>query len=254
MDLKGLESVNDLNIELFVINVSGENSYKKEEFDKEKNILESKYNRPTPYEIINKDKPINNKFNDTKDLNNSIIEKKTIQIKQIMILKEKNISNYNSLENNRISNNLKEKNNSLENNTIFNNQKENNTISNNSLENNTKSNNPKENNIIFNNQKENNTIYNNSLENNTIFKNHTKNETFINFNVEKNNYKINFFQIILIIVLLTTLYVNIIYLYFYRNPYKKLKINENKNIQISESVLKNNKIDIIGEEQSNLTM
>ena len=53
MDLKGLESVNDLNIELLVINVSGETSYKKEEFDKEKNILESKYNRPTPYEIIN---------------------------------------------------------------------------------------------------------------------------------------------------------------------------------------------------------
>ena len=43
-------------------------------------------------------------------------------------------------------------------------------------------------------------------------------------------------------------------MYFYRNPYKKLKINENKNIQISESVLKNNKIDIIGEEQSNLTI
>ena len=218
IDVKGLESVNDLNIELFVINVSGENTYKKEEFDKEKNILESKYNRPTPYEIINKDKPINNKFNDTKDLNNSIIEKKSIQIKQIIILKEKNKSNYNSWDNNRISNN------------------------------------PKENNTIFNNQKENNTIYNNSLENNTIFKNHTKNETFINFNVEKNNYKINFFQIILIIVLLIILYVNIIYLYFYRNPYKKLKKNENKNIQISESVLKNNKIDIIGEEQSNLTM
>ena len=53
IDLKGLKSLNDLNIELFVINVSGENSYKKEEFDKEKNILESKYNRPTPYEIIN---------------------------------------------------------------------------------------------------------------------------------------------------------------------------------------------------------
>ena len=29
IDVKGLESVNDLNIELFVINVSGENSYKK---------------------------------------------------------------------------------------------------------------------------------------------------------------------------------------------------------------------------------
>ena len=41
-----------LEIELFVINISGCIKYKKEEFDFEKKLLESKYNKPTPYEII----------------------------------------------------------------------------------------------------------------------------------------------------------------------------------------------------------
>ena len=62
-DLKDLlknknEASKKLDIELFVINTSGGINYKKEDFDFEKKLLESKYNKPTTYEII----PGNNKY------------------------------------------------------------------------------------------------------------------------------------------------------------------------------------------------
>ena len=61
-DLKDLKkkTLKDLEIELFVINTSGENTYSQEEFDFEKIMLEKKYNKSTPYEIINYVKDKNN--------------------------------------------------------------------------------------------------------------------------------------------------------------------------------------------------
>ena len=57
IDLKDLKKIKikDLEIELFVINTSGENTYSPEEFDFEKKMLEEKYNKTTPYEIISKE-------------------------------------------------------------------------------------------------------------------------------------------------------------------------------------------------------
>ena len=50
--IKKFKDLNFLDIELFVINTSGENKYSKADFEYEKKILELKYNNPTPYEII----------------------------------------------------------------------------------------------------------------------------------------------------------------------------------------------------------
>ena len=52
IDLKKLRKKSELNIELFVINTSGENNYSVNDFDNMKNILEEKYRNPTKYEIL----------------------------------------------------------------------------------------------------------------------------------------------------------------------------------------------------------
>ena len=53
-----------LNIELFVINTSGDRKYKQNEYKHAKNVLESKFNMPTPYEIV-LDNEIKNISNNT---------------------------------------------------------------------------------------------------------------------------------------------------------------------------------------------
>ena len=65
IDLKDLKKIKikDLEIELFVINTSGENTYSPEEFDFEKKMLEEKYNKTTPYEIISKEEENNKTIN-----------------------------------------------------------------------------------------------------------------------------------------------------------------------------------------------
>ena len=54
----------NLNIELFVINTSGDRKYKPNEYKHAKNVLESKFNKPTPYEIV-LDNEIKNISNNT---------------------------------------------------------------------------------------------------------------------------------------------------------------------------------------------
>ena len=50
--IKQYNNIKFLDIELFVINTSGENEYSKDDFEYETKILGMKYNNPTPYEII----------------------------------------------------------------------------------------------------------------------------------------------------------------------------------------------------------
>ena len=64
-----------LNIELFVINTSGDFKYNQTEFDFEKYILELKYNKPTPYEIISDNSKINN-FKEEEQNNKNFIHLK----------------------------------------------------------------------------------------------------------------------------------------------------------------------------------
>ena len=65
----------DIDIEMFVINNSGGSLYDKEEFKKEKNILEKKFSKPTPYEIILDEISNNEINNDEIEKNNKISEK-----------------------------------------------------------------------------------------------------------------------------------------------------------------------------------
>ena len=51
-DLKDLIKVNNIDIELFVINTSGEKEYDKNDYKRLKSFLELKFNKSTPYEII----------------------------------------------------------------------------------------------------------------------------------------------------------------------------------------------------------
>ena len=51
-DLSQLKKRIDLNFELFVINTSGENKYNNSEFQNLQKILEYKFSKPTPYEIV----------------------------------------------------------------------------------------------------------------------------------------------------------------------------------------------------------
>ena len=77
IDLGGLKETKNLDIELFVINTSGENVYNQAEFDYEKYRLQAKFFKPTPYEIIvnetnkNQTEIINN-INDIINTNTSI--------------------------------------------------------------------------------------------------------------------------------------------------------------------------------------
>ena len=52
IDLRDLKKNKNLDIELFVINTSGEIKYNQTEFDYEKERLQAKFFKPTPYEII----------------------------------------------------------------------------------------------------------------------------------------------------------------------------------------------------------
>ena len=53
-DLSNLKNKN-LDIEMFVINTSGDRYYKKNEYEYAKELLEIKFNIPTPYEIVSSD-------------------------------------------------------------------------------------------------------------------------------------------------------------------------------------------------------
>ena len=53
-DLSNLKNKN-LDIEMFVINTSGDRFYKKNEYEYAKELLEIKFNTPTPYEIVSSD-------------------------------------------------------------------------------------------------------------------------------------------------------------------------------------------------------
>ena len=53
-DLSNLKNKN-LDIEMFVINTSGDRFYKKNEYEYAKELLEKKFNTPTPYEIVSSD-------------------------------------------------------------------------------------------------------------------------------------------------------------------------------------------------------
>jgi len=63
IDLEELRKNIDLNIELFVINTSGEDKYNENDFQNLKIVLENKFNKPTPYEINDEKIIINNNIN-----------------------------------------------------------------------------------------------------------------------------------------------------------------------------------------------
>ena len=65
----------DIDIEMFVINNSGGSLYDKEEFEKEKIILEKKFSKATPYEII-LDKIYTNEINSDEFIKNNKISEK----------------------------------------------------------------------------------------------------------------------------------------------------------------------------------
>ena len=58
-DLKDLRNIKNIDIELFVINTSGDNVYNKSDYERIKLFLELKFNKSTPYEII----PVNTNNN-----------------------------------------------------------------------------------------------------------------------------------------------------------------------------------------------
>jgi len=73
IDLGRLRKIDKLNVELFVINTSGGITYKNTVFQRLKNILESKFSKQTPYEIIDNQNNKNVLFdNNIKNLNNDI--------------------------------------------------------------------------------------------------------------------------------------------------------------------------------------
>ena len=79
-DLKYIEKNNDLNfinVELFVINTSGEVKYNAKHFDYLKGILKLKFNKPTPYEII----PDKNDSNDKEEIKDVYSLKRFINAK-----------------------------------------------------------------------------------------------------------------------------------------------------------------------------
>ena len=87
-DLNQLKKNTNLDVELFVINTSGENKYSRNDFENLKKILESKFNKSTPYEIV-----INKNIYE----NNMQIKNKSVNIKNII---NNNISNTFKLDNN----------------------------------------------------------------------------------------------------------------------------------------------------------
>ena len=90
IDLRDLPKYNNLDIDLFVINKSGENKYNDKEYLYEKEVLTLKYNEPTKYEIpldgnnTNKNDTLFDKINQT-NLENTI---------HIALGKDNNISKY----------------------------------------------------------------------------------------------------------------------------------------------------------------
>ena len=72
-DIGQIEDKN-IDIEMFVINNSGGSLYDKEEFEKEKIILEKKFSNPTPYEIISNE-------TSNSELNSDEIEKNKLSEK-----------------------------------------------------------------------------------------------------------------------------------------------------------------------------
>ena len=102
LDLKDItkdekRALEKLNIELFVINTSGELKYSQNEFEFEKYILEQKYNKPTPYEIIS-----DNSINEVKEeeKNSNFIIKTTIKNERNKTNKELNNFTENELKEN----------------------------------------------------------------------------------------------------------------------------------------------------------
>ena len=75
-DLASLDNLN-LDIEMFVINTSGDKKYTQKHFEKAREILEKKFGAPTPYEIpINKaNKSISNRYKN-RNRNNKIVNNK----------------------------------------------------------------------------------------------------------------------------------------------------------------------------------
>ena len=76
----GEANLKSLNIELFVINTSGDRIYKKEEYQTAKDILEIKFNKPTKYEIVLFDKTENISHNTNKSIDNN--QSKNIEIQK----------------------------------------------------------------------------------------------------------------------------------------------------------------------------
>ena len=100
-DLGELENKN-LDIEMFVINNSGNKIYTQKDYENEKIILENKFNKISPYEIIADS--YNNKMNQTVKINDN---KKILKIKNDKIIQDKNNS---IIGINEIKNKDKEKN------------------------------------------------------------------------------------------------------------------------------------------------
>jgi len=75
-DLASLDNLN-LDIEMFIINTSGDKKYTQKHFEKAREILEKKFGAPTPYEIpINKaNKSISNRYKN-RNRNNKIVNNK----------------------------------------------------------------------------------------------------------------------------------------------------------------------------------
>ena len=95
IDLLDLRKKFDLNIELFVINTSGENKYNDNDFANLKKNLEIKFDKPTPFEIegtqISENKYANDIKNDIKkifSISNSYLDNETDIIKYIKEINE----------------------------------------------------------------------------------------------------------------------------------------------------------------------
>ena len=106
----GEANLKSLNIELFVINTSGDRIYKKEEYQTAKDILEIKFNKPTKYEIVLFDKTENISHNTNKSIDNNQfknieIQKQINDSSQILNKDQKNESKSNDKTNEEKQNN-----------------------------------------------------------------------------------------------------------------------------------------------------
>ena len=104
-DLSQLRKGIDLDIELFVINTSGENKYTNIDFQNLKNVLENKFSKPILYEIVEGQFSENRIINTTINFfnaSNIILDRNIFNAKNIInkdLVNKINISNYNNNSN-----------------------------------------------------------------------------------------------------------------------------------------------------------